>query len=80
MRQGAKRSKAPSSYRAKEEQKPSYQGVREPWGRGVGSTACPAIPLELFGNLHILFDQPRFTDIEATFFPEGEGKTISLCC
>ena len=33
-------------YGAKERKNPGYQKVRVPRGRGVGSIACPEVPLE----------------------------------
>jgi hypothetical protein len=55
-------------YRAKEGKKPSYQGVRVPRGRSVGSMECSEVPLGLFEHLWILWmpgaqvDQKRMSD------------------
>jgi len=71
MRQCIKRIKVPmASMGVKEWKNPIYQGVRVPRGKGVGSRACPELSQELFEHLYILFYQPRFIDIEATFLPQ----------
>ena len=51
----------------------SWGGVRVARDRGVGSVGsivCTEVSSEFFEHLYILFYQPRFIDIKATFLPQ----------